>query len=152
MDCNTLLPGRFVPHTDLIHRWCVCVHTSRGAKEFAEGLHVRRAVAYHTDLHATQNLHANQPCAAGSTPSKLPLPPRPDTRALRPLDGPYLLVRVHVRPEHDRFQSCAIALRSPASERPSDLKPNSTEFFVVRDHRSLYTYLPFDHSLRRRAR
>eukprot|EP00964_Phaeocystis_antarctica_P135897 scaffold100291_cov61-Phaeocystis_antarctica.AAC.4 len=36
-------------------------------------------------------------------------------------DGPYLLVRVTVRPEHDRAQSCAIALRSPASERPSDL-------------------------------
>eukprot|EP00964_Phaeocystis_antarctica_P098070 scaffold64123_cov54-Phaeocystis_antarctica.AAC.1 len=32
----------------------------------------------------------------------------------------YLLVRVPVRPEHDRAQSCAIALRSPASERPSD--------------------------------
>merc|ERR1712129_665591 len=28
-----------------------------------------------------------------------------------------------------RVQSCAIALRSPASERPSDLKPNSTEFY-----------------------
>ena len=26
-----------------------------------------------------------------------------------------------VRPEHDRAQSCAIALRSPASERPSDI-------------------------------
>eukprot|EP00964_Phaeocystis_antarctica_P077289 scaffold47932_cov30-Phaeocystis_antarctica.AAC.1 len=25
-----------------------------------------------------------------------------------------------VRPEHDRVQSCAIALRSPACERPSD--------------------------------
>ena len=28
-----------------------------------------------------------------------------------------------VRPEHDRVQSCAIALRSPASERTSDLNP-----------------------------
>ena len=33
----------------------------------------------------------------------------------------YLLVRLRVRPEHDRVQSCAIALRSPASERSSDL-------------------------------
>ena len=41
--------------------------------------------------------------------------------------GPYLLVRVHVRPEHDRVQSCAIALRSPASERSSDLKRYSPD-------------------------
>ena len=33
----------------------------------------------------------------------------------------YLLVGLRVRPEHHRAQSCAIALRSPASERPSDL-------------------------------
>ena len=31
--------------------------------------------------------------------------------------GPYLLVRVRVWPERHRAQSCAIALRSPASER-----------------------------------
>jgi len=42
-------------------------------------------------------------------------------------DGPYLLVRVRVRPEHDRAQSCAIALRSPASERPSDLNRYSPD-------------------------
>jgi len=40
--------------------------------------------------------------------------------------GPYLLVRLLVRvwPERHRAQSCgcAIALRSPASERPSELK------------------------------
>eukprot|EP00964_Phaeocystis_antarctica_P067677 scaffold40957_cov63-Phaeocystis_antarctica.AAC.1 len=42
-------------------------------------------------------------------------------------DGPYLLVRVPVRPEHDRAQSCAIALRSPASERPSDLNRYSPD-------------------------
>jgi hypothetical protein len=34
--------------------------------------------------------------------------------------GPYLLVRVRVRPERHRAQSCAIALRSPAPERSSD--------------------------------
>ena len=39
----------------------------------------------------------------------------------------YLLVRVPVRPEHDRAQSCAIALRSPASEKPSELKRNSPD-------------------------
>jgi hypothetical protein len=33
--------------------------------------------------------------------------------------GPYLLVRVRVRPERHRAQSCAIALRSPAPERSS---------------------------------
>ena len=38
--------------------------------------------------------------------------------------GPYLLVRVPVRPEHDRVQSCAIALRSPASERLHEVHPN----------------------------
>ena len=32
-----------------------------------------------------------------------------------------------VRPEHDRVQSCAIALRSPASERPSDLNRYSPD-------------------------
>jgi len=31
--------------------------------------------------------------------------------------GPYLLVRLRVRPERHRAQSCAIALRSPAPER-----------------------------------
>jgi len=36
--------------------------------------------------------------------------------------GPYLLVRLRVRPERHRAQSCAIALRSPAPERSSDLK------------------------------
>eukprot|EP00964_Phaeocystis_antarctica_P075689 scaffold46736_cov60-Phaeocystis_antarctica.AAC.3 len=46
-------------------------------------------------------------------------------------DGPYLLVRVPVRPEHDRAQSCAIALRSPASERPSDLNRNSPKFTLA---------------------
>ena len=35
---------------------------------------------------------------------------------------PYLLVRVRVRPERHRAQSCAIPLRSPAPERSSDLK------------------------------
>ena len=35
-------------------------------------------------------------------------------------DGPYLLVRLRVRPERHRAQSCAIALRSPAPERSSD--------------------------------
>ena len=34
---------------------------------------------------------------------------------------------VPVRPEHDRAQSCAIALRSPASERPSDLNRYSPD-------------------------
>merc|ERR1712166_658124 len=34
---------------------------------------------------------------------------------------PLLTMELPVRPEHDRAQSCAIALRSPASERPSDL-------------------------------
>ena len=33
--------------------------------------------------------------------------------------------QLRVRPEHDRVQSCAIALRSPASERSSDLKRSS---------------------------
>eukprot|EP00964_Phaeocystis_antarctica_P005085 scaffold2780_cov23-Phaeocystis_antarctica.AAC.1 len=37
-----------------------------------------------------------------------------------------------VRPEHDRVQSCAIALRSPASERPSDLKRIFTEYSPTR--------------------
>ena len=41
--------------------------------------------------------------------------------------GPYLLVRLRVRPEHDRVQSCAIALRSPASERSPDLKRYSPD-------------------------
>ena len=49
----------------------------------------------------------------------------PATRTAR--HGPYLLVRVRVRPEHDRVQSCAIALRSPASERSSDLKRYSPD-------------------------
>ena len=41
--------------------------------------------------------------------------------------GPYLLVRLRVRPERHRAQSCAIALRSPAPERSSDLKPYSPD-------------------------
>ena len=49
----------------------------------------------------------------------------PATRTAR--HGPYLLVRLRVRPEHDRVQSCAIALRSPASERSSDLKRYSPD-------------------------
>ena len=51
----------------------------------------------------------------GRRRGKLPLLLRPDT------GGPYLLVRIPVRPEHDRVQSYAITLRSPASERSSDL-------------------------------
>ena len=46
---------------------------------------------------------------------------------------PYLLVRVHVRPEHDRVQSCAIALRSPAPERSSDLNGGGEIQRTVRD-------------------
>jgi hypothetical protein len=34
--------------------------------------------------------------------------------------GPYLLVRLRVRPERHRAQSCVIALRSPAPERSSE--------------------------------
>ena len=41
--------------------------------------------------------------------------------------GPYLLVRLRVWPERHLAQSCAIALRSPASERPSDLKRYSPD-------------------------
>jgi hypothetical protein len=44
------------------------------------------------------------------------------TRAL------YLLVRLRVRPERHRAQSCAIALRSPAPERSSDLKTIFTRY------------------------
>eukprot|EP00964_Phaeocystis_antarctica_P089844 scaffold57397_cov71-Phaeocystis_antarctica.AAC.1 len=51
------------------------------------------------------------PAVVRSLP-KLPLLLRPET--LPPRRG------LPVRPEHDRAQSCAIALRSPASERPSD--------------------------------
>eukprot|EP00964_Phaeocystis_antarctica_P036129 scaffold20650_cov74-Phaeocystis_antarctica.AAC.1 len=36
-----------------------------------------------------------------------------------------------VRPEHDRAQSCAIALRSPASERPSDSKRYSPDIHLT---------------------
>ena len=35
--------------------------------------------------------------------------------------------QLRVRPEHDQAQSCAIALRSPASERPSDLSRYSPD-------------------------
>jgi hypothetical protein len=52
------------------------------------------------------------------------------TRAL------YLLVRLRVRPERHLAQSCAIALRSPAPERSSDLKTIFTRYS------SLYTSLP----------
>ena len=45
-----------------------------------------------------------------------------------------LLVRVRVRPEHDRAQSCAIALRSPASERPSDVNDIHQIFTQVLVH------------------
>jgi hypothetical protein len=41
--------------------------------------------------------------------------------------GPFLLVRLRVWPERHLAQSCAIALRSPASERPSDLKRYSPD-------------------------
>jgi hypothetical protein len=51
--------------------------------------------------------------------------------------GPYLLVRVRVRPERHRAQSCAIALRSPAPERSSDLKRYSPDI-----HRTHWCYLP----------
>jgi hypothetical protein len=39
----------------------------------------------------------------------------------------YLLVRLRVRPERHRAQSCAIALRPPAPERSSDLKRYSPD-------------------------
>ena len=57
---------------------------------------------------------------------KLPLP----TSTAR--HGPYLLVRVCVRPERRRAQSCAIALRSPAPERSSDLKRYSPDILLLR--------------------
>ena len=41
--------------------------------------------------------------------------------------GPFLLVRLRVWPERHLAQSCAIALRSPVSERPSDLKRYSPD-------------------------
>eukprot|EP00964_Phaeocystis_antarctica_P099917 scaffold65675_cov85-Phaeocystis_antarctica.AAC.5 len=55
---------------------------------------------------------------------KLPLPLRPETGP-RPLSS-----STCVRPEHDRAQSCAIALRSPASERPSDLNRYSPDIHL----------------------
>ena len=48
----------------------------------------------------------------------------------------YLLVRVRVRPEHDRVQSCAIALRSPTSKRSPDEKRYSPDIHASRhNHR-----------------
>ena len=47
---------------------------------------------------------------------------------LRPDTGPTsYLVRLRVRPERHRAQSCTIALRSPAPERSSDLKRYSPD-------------------------
>ena len=50
----------------------------------------------------------------------------------------YLLVRLRVRPERHRAQSCAIALRSPAPERSSDLKRYS-QIFTSHRHSCLRT-------------
>ena len=59
-------------------------------------------------------------------PAVRPLPGKtPATSSAR--HGPYLLVRLRVRPERHRAQSCAIALRSPAPERSSDLKRYSPD-------------------------
>jgi hypothetical protein len=49
------------------------------------------------------------------TPS---LPPATPTSLRTARHGPYLLVRLHVRPERHRAQSCAIARRSPAPGGP----------------------------------
>ena len=48
---------------------------------------------------------------------KLPLPLRPESR-----DAEYLLVRLPVRPVDHQAQSLAIALRSPATERSSEIR------------------------------
>jgi hypothetical protein len=52
--------------------------------------------------------------------------------------GPYLLVRVRVRPELHRAQSCAIALRSPAPERSSDLKRYSPDIHLLPESGDLF--------------
>ena len=58
---------------------------------------------------------------SGAAAAKTPATP-PTAR-----HGPYLLVRLRVRPERHRAQSCAIALRSPAPERSSDRKRYSPD-------------------------
>jgi hypothetical protein len=65
-------------------------------------------------------------------PAVRPLPKKaqttPATSTAR--HGPYFSVRVRVRPERRRAQSCAIALRSPAPERSQD---STRSFYEVAD-------------------
>ena len=64
-------------------------------------------------------------------PAVRPLPKLPPATSTA-RHGPYLLVQVCVRPERRRAQSCAIALRSPAPERSSDLKRYSPDILLLR--------------------
>ena len=80
------------------------------------------------------------PAVRVRTLPKLPLPVR-----LR--DAAYLLVGLPVRPVGHQAQSCAIALRSPASERSSDLTRISPEFHIKPYTTTYSTQYCLNHSL-----
>jgi hypothetical protein len=78
-------------------------------------------------------LFASRNVGPGRCLNKLPLPPRPDT-------GPtYLLVRLRVRPERHRAQSCAIAIRAPAPETLNDIHQIFTHQIFAPDPRARWS-------------